>query len=100
MWLVGVAAITGFLGDLTHSLRYGSDKFLGWAKFWTWKLCWSMPVYRIAGLLPGSMVVDPDQQPLISYGSDGFRAVGCGVQLMRSVDVECPHSILVFQTGA
>jgi hypothetical protein len=29
IWLDAVGAINGFLGDLLHSLRYGSERFLG-----------------------------------------------------------------------
>lgn len=48
----------------------------------------------MAGFSPGRRVAEPDQQPLVSEGIEGERARGCGVQLMRSDDVEWPHVML------
>ncbi|TXG68578.1 hypothetical protein EZV62_003513 [Acer yangbiense] len=51
----------------------------------------------MAGLPPGRMVAEPDQQPWLSNGCDGAMAMSCGVQLMRSVDVEWAYMIALLK---
>ncbi|CAH1448933.1 unnamed protein product [Lactuca virosa] len=58
----------GLPACFTHSLRYGSDKSFGTAKFLTWRFSESIPVYSIIGLFPWRIVAEPDQQPLMSKG--------------------------------
>jgi len=55
--------------------------------------CGSLPVYMTVGT-PSSIVMEPDQDPLISYHSLGSREVPRKTHCMRSLEAECPHDML------
>jgi hypothetical protein len=55
--------------------------------------CGSLPVYKTVGT-PSSIVMEPDQDPLMSYHSLGSREVPRKTHCMRSLEAECPHDML------
>ncbi|KAJ0431841.1 hypothetical protein HanIR_Chr17g0852821 [Helianthus annuus] len=91
--------MTGLPVYLTHSRRYGSDKFFGSIRFWTWRFSESIPVYSMTGLFPGRIVAEPDQQLMMSKGSVGAMARSSGVQLIKSCDTECAQYICSAKSG-